>query len=78
MRTLVKIRHYCDDRIEEDTVEIMFFGDDTYNDVKDQVHCHFCDSDVAMFIPTDGSTPYPIHQYPDEPIMNHINIDSVE
>ena len=78
MRTLVKVRHFCDDRIEEDTVEIMFFGDDTYEDVKDQVRCHYCDSDVMMFIPRLMKAPYPIHQHPNEPIINHIDIESVE
>jgi hypothetical protein len=78
MKTLVKIRHYCHDRMEDEQVEILFFGDETHEDIKDQVHCQFCDSDPMMFIPTGGDTSYPIHQHPTTPIIDVVDIEAVD
>lgn len=78
MKTIVKIKHHCDDRMEEEHVDIRFHGTDTYEDIKDQVYCHYCSTNPAMFIPTESDTPYPIHQHPTTPIIDVIDIESVD
>jgi hypothetical protein len=78
MKTLVKIRHHCDDRLEENLVDIRFYGTDTYEDIKEQVYCQYCDTNPMVFIPTGGDTPYPIHQHPNTPIIDVVDIESVD
>lgn len=78
MKTIARIRHFCDDRIEEDYVDIVFYGDETYEDVKGQIRCHYCDTDPMVFIPTDGVALFPLHQHPNVPIINYIDIEAVE